>query len=92
MHEGFCVPLLESMHFGVPILARAAAAIPYTLGGAGMTFRSMDLPLLAEAVGELADNAELRRAMAEKGARRLADFAPDRTAAALRAYIEGVSP
>jgi DNA polymerase III delta prime subunit len=33
-HEGFCVPLLESMHFGVPVVAYAAAAVPGTLGGA----------------------------------------------------------
>jgi L-malate glycosyltransferase len=91
MHEGFCVPLLESMFFRVPILARAAAAIPYTLGGAGMTFRELDLPLLAEAVGELAGDRELRVALAEKGARRLEDFAPEKTAAKLREYLEGVS-
>ena len=91
MHEGFCVPLLESMHFKVPILARASAAVPYTLGGAGMTFRSMDLPLLAEATSELVNNAELRAALTEKGARRLEDFDPERTAAALRTYIERVS-
>ncbi len=88
LHEGFCVPLLESMYFRVPILARAAAAIPYTLGGAGMTFRELDLPLLAEAIDELAHNRKLREAMAEKGARRLEDFSPDKTAAALRSFLE----
>ena len=34
-HEGFCVPLLEAMYFGIPILARAAAGVPYTLGRGG---------------------------------------------------------
>ena len=87
-HEGFCVPLLESMFFGVPILARASAAIPFTLGGAGMTFRDLDLPLLAEAVEELASNGELREALAQKGRRRLEDFAADKTAATLRSYLE----
>ena len=87
-HEGFCVPLLESMYFEVPILARAATAIPYTLGGAGMTFRGMDLPLLAEAVDELVVNGELRAALAEKGARRLEDFDPTKTADTLRGYLE----
>jgi L-malate glycosyltransferase len=90
-HEGFCVPLLESMFFGVPILARASAAVPYTLGGAGMTFRELDLPLLAEATGELANNAELRAALAEKGRRRLQDFDPAETAEKLREYMERVS-
>jgi glycosyltransferase involved in cell wall biosynthesis len=87
-HEGFCVPLLESMYFEVPILARAAAAIPYTLGGAGLTFKELDLPLLAEAVDELATDGELRAVLAAKGQRRLDDFDPARTAETLRSYLQ----
>ncbi len=90
-HEGFCVPLLESMFFEVPILAREAAAIPFTLGGAGMTFSVLDPPLLAEAVEELACNRELRERLAEKGKRRLCDFDPARTAETLRSYLEGLA-
>ena len=32
-HEGFCVPLIEAMSFGVPIVARDFAAIPETAAG-----------------------------------------------------------
>lgn len=35
LHEGFCVPLVEAMAFGVPIVALATSAIPETLGDAG---------------------------------------------------------
>jgi len=87
-HEGFCVPLLESMFFRLPILARAGAAIPYTLGGAGMTFKDMDLPMLAEAVDELVNNQDLREAMVKKGLERLEDFSPEKTATTLRSYLE----
>lgn len=41
-HEGFCVPLTEAMYFDVPIVARAAAAIPDTLGGGGILVRDND--------------------------------------------------
>ena len=34
-HEGFCVPLVESMFFGVPIVAFNSTAIGETLGGSG---------------------------------------------------------
>jgi glycosyltransferase involved in cell wall biosynthesis len=91
VHEGFCVPLLESMHFGVPILARESTAVPYTLGGAGMTFREMYLPLLAEAVCELSSNSELRAALANKGAKRLADFEPEKITETLRGHLERFS-
>jgi glycosyltransferase involved in cell wall biosynthesis len=79
------------MYFEVPILARDAAAVPYTLGGAGMTFRELELPLLAEAVEELVVNEELRTALAEKGTARLADFDPAETAATLRSYLQRLS-
>ena len=35
-HEGFGVPLLEAMELGVPVVAYAAAAVPGTLGDAGV--------------------------------------------------------
>ncbi|MBN1297336.1 glycosyltransferase family 4 protein [bacterium] len=38
-HEGFGVPLVEAMHRGVPVMAYAAAAVPYTMGDAGIRFR-----------------------------------------------------
>ena len=35
-HEGFCVPLLESLYYRIPVVAYAAGAVPETLGGAGV--------------------------------------------------------
>jgi glycosyltransferase involved in cell wall biosynthesis len=35
-HEGFCIPLVEAMYFHIPIIAYAAAAVPETLGDAGI--------------------------------------------------------
>lgn len=35
-HEGFCIPLVESMRVGLPILAHDATAVPETLGKAGI--------------------------------------------------------
>jgi len=32
-HEGFCIPLVESMYFDVPIVAYNSTAVPDTLGG-----------------------------------------------------------
>jgi glycosyltransferase involved in cell wall biosynthesis len=37
-HEGFGVPLVESLFYRVPVLAYAATAVPETLGGAGIVF------------------------------------------------------
>lgn len=38
-HEGFCVPLVEAMVFDKPIFAYAAAAVPETVGKAGIVLQ-----------------------------------------------------
>ena len=35
-HEGFCIPLLEAFHFGVPVIARDAGAVGEVVGDAGV--------------------------------------------------------
>lgn len=53
-HEGFCVPLIEAMHFGVPIVAYRAGAIPETLQDAGVIFDVKEHAAIAEALNILA--------------------------------------
>jgi glycosyltransferase involved in cell wall biosynthesis len=77
-HEGFCVPLLEAMAADVPVLAYSAAAVPDTLGGAGVQFAPKDLEHAAELLGELAYNDTLRAQVIAGQRRRLADFGDDR--------------
>jgi glycosyltransferase involved in cell wall biosynthesis len=72
-HEGFCLPLLEAMTFGKPIVARACAAIPETVGDAALLLPPEQGPsFYAEAVTETLGNESLRAALAAAGARRLA--------------------
>ena len=77
-HEGFCVPLLEAMAAAVPVMAYAAAAVPDTLGGAGVQFAPKDLEYAAELLGELAYNDTLRRQVIARQRLRLADFGDSR--------------
>ena len=80
-HEGFCMPLAEAMAHQVPILARRCAAIPETVGDAGLLVDADAGPeLLAEAMAELLGNAALRSELNRRAAVRVLDFAP--TAAA----------
>lgn len=73
-HEGFGKPFLEAMHFGVPILAYAAAAVPETLGGAGILFHSKNHEALAELVALLAESPDLRNRVARTQSRRVEQF------------------
>ena len=77
-HEGFCVPLLEAMAANVPVLAYSAAAVPDTLGGAGVQFAPKDLEYAAEILGELTYNQTFRRQVIAGQRQRLADFSDAR--------------
>lgn len=77
-HEGFCVPLLEAMHFRVPIVAFAAGAVPETLGAAGLPVYEKRVAEVAELMRLAVSDAGLRERLAAAGAARLADFAPER--------------
>jgi glycosyltransferase involved in cell wall biosynthesis len=45
-HEGFCVPVVEAMAIGLPVVASARAAIPSTVGDAGILVDDPDDPVL----------------------------------------------
>ena len=57
-HEGFCVPIVEAFHKGVPVLAYAATAVPATMDGAGVLYESQDPASVARLIDViLGDNA-----------------------------------
>lgn len=86
-HEGFCVPLVEAMAADVPIMAYAAAAVPDTLGGAGIQFAPKDFEYAAELLGALAFDDGLRADVIAGQRRRLADFGDARITRELTAIV-----
>jgi glycosyltransferase involved in cell wall biosynthesis len=90
-HEGFCVPLVEAMAADVPVLAYAAAAVPDTLGGAGVQFAPKDLEVAAELLGALAFDDGLRANVVAGQRRRLADFGDERITRELTALLHTLS-
>ena len=90
-HEGFCVPLVEAMASEVPVLAYAAAAVPETLGGAGVQFSTKDYEATAELLGELAFNDTLRAGVIAGQRHRLAEFGAAHVSTALAALIGSLS-
>jgi glycosyltransferase involved in cell wall biosynthesis len=86
-HEGFCAPLLEAMAADVPVLAYAAAAVPETLGGAGLQFAPKDMEFAAELLGALAFDDGLRAEVIAGQRRRLEDFSDRRVERDLSALV-----
>ncbi|MBO0715258.1 MAG: glycosyltransferase family 4 protein [Acidimicrobiales bacterium] len=88
-HEGFNVPLLEAMYHGVPVVAHAAAAVPETLGEAGLLLEGPKSALrMAAAVHLVLADPALRSRLAAAGSRRLEQLAPERTKARFARVIE----
>ncbi len=77
-HEGFCVPLVESLHFRVPVLAFAAGAVPGVLAGTGVLFHDKhDRVLLAETMEQMIADIDLRASLIEHQTQRLADLSQE---------------
>jgi glycosyltransferase involved in cell wall biosynthesis len=73
-HEGFCVPLVEAMHHGVPVVAYGSSAVAETVGSGGLVLADKAPMVLAAAVHRVVGDGQLRAAMAEAGRRRAARF------------------
>jgi glycosyltransferase involved in cell wall biosynthesis len=86
-HEGFCIPLLEAMHFGLPVIARPAGAVAETLGDAGMLLEDRDPAVLCELIHLVLTDGELRAELRRRGAQRAGQFATERVAQRLREAV-----
>jgi glycosyltransferase involved in cell wall biosynthesis len=90
-HEGFCIPLLEAFAHGLPVVARAAAAVPEVVGDAGVLLGEEDgVGVVAEVLELVWTDAELREELVARGRRRLAEFAPQEVARRLRGVLESM--
>ena len=86
-HEGFCIPIIESMACDVPVMAFAAAAVPETMDGAGILFREKRYEPVAEMLGRVTKDAALRAAVLRGQRERLARYRQRDLAAELRRHL-----
>jgi glycosyltransferase involved in cell wall biosynthesis len=59
-HEGFCLPLIESSFFNVPVVAFNAGAVSETLKGSGLIFNEKKTELVAGLLENIINDNELR--------------------------------
>ena len=88
-HEGFCIPLLEVFHAGVPVVARPAGGMPEVGGDAPLWVADGDgLSVVAELLHLAVGDEELRTELVRRGRLRAERFASDRVAGEIRALID----
>ena len=90
-HEGFSVPLVESMAFDLPVLAYSSTAIPFTLDGAGLAFDRKEFPMVGEALESLRTDKAMREAVIAGQRERLSAFSPEAVRSSLSEALERVT-
>ena len=76
-HEGFCLPLIESCYFRVPIIAYDAGAISETLRGAGILVKEKNPEYIASLAEKVMFDETLNAKLKELGTRRIEEFRQD---------------
>jgi glycosyltransferase involved in cell wall biosynthesis len=76
-HEGFCVPLIEAMALGVPVVAHGSSAIRETAGAGGIVWDETDPWLYAASLARLGTDAHFRNDLRDAARLRYErEFAP----------------
>ncbi len=83
-HEGFCVPLIEAMHFGLPVLAFNNGAVPETVGSGGILFSEKRYHELAAMIVKIHTDQPFRAKLIEAGFSRVKDLSYENFKARVR--------
>jgi len=83
LYEGFGIPVLEAMAFGVPVACSREGSLPEVAGEAALFFDARRPEDIARALREISQDAGLRERLIAAGKRRAADFVVSREAGRL---------
>ncbi len=93
-HEGFCVPVVEAMAAGLPVVAYDQGAVPEVLGDAGVLVATRDPYVVAQTIADLLADDDRRAALVARGRQRITDLdldtAADRFVDLLVPLLDGV--
>lgn len=77
-HEGFCMPIVEAMACGTPVIAANTSAIPETVGDGGLLFSPGNHIELAQHIIRLLSSEKEYYFWVEKGLKRAREFGIER--------------
>ena len=89
-HEGFCVPLFEAIRSGLPVIALAATAIPYSTGGGVLMLEDKEPALVAETVACVLEDEALRTQLLARQRRVLDGLEADRVVQLLFSQLRDI--
>lgn len=66
-HEGFCMPVIEAMNFGLPVISYNAGALPDTVGNGGILINDKDPLRIACLIDSIIQSAEIKKDLIAAG-------------------------
>ena len=88
LYEGFGMPPLEAMACGTPVIVSGSASLPEVVGDCGLIVDAYSEESIADAMGKIANNEELRKQLSEKGIIRAREFSWKKSAEKLYTIYE----
>ncbi len=80
LHEGFGLPILEAMASDCPVVTSNVSAMPEVAGDAAVLIDPLQVESIADGIGAIASDENLRRSLIEKGKERSRQFTWENTA------------
>lgn len=88
LHESISIPVYEAFSLGCPVCVSNVVALPEQVGDAGLLFDPSSPEDMAEKIGRLLSDPELRSNLVAKGYRRIASVTHEQYADRLKTLIE----
>lgn len=90
-HEGYCIPLIEAMVFGIPVIGYNAGAIGDTMGGSGILLEDKSPVLVSKIINELENNKTIREHLLEHQNAYLETISEEKIFDLYKTWIENLS-
>lgn len=76
IYEGFGLPVIEAMALGTPVVTSNVSSLPEIAGDAALLVDPYSLDTMAQAIRTMEADADLRKALSERGRKRAKVFSP----------------
>jgi len=90
LYEGFGFPILEAMYYGTPVITANTSSMPEVAGDAAVLVDPYNIEAIADAMGEVMGNRNLRDRLRQRGRERIKQFDWKQSAVETIRFFESV--